>query len=273
MLRPLKDPLCITNSVNWIVLRQDTVLVCEQTEQLPHTNWASLPALHAYENEITQLFELDGNATNFYVIDVGIENLAVPGYEFVTLRQALMASVHEPFGIVGRAWQYSYFYQTHKYCGRCGSPMSKVEWEAAMHCHSCGHRSYPRVSPCVIVAIYRDDEILLALHKRHEKRGLYANIAGFVESGESLEQAVVREIKEEVGIEVQNVTYFDSQPWPFPHALMMGFIAEWKSGEIEIDETELVEARWFTLNALPHTPPMFTIAGRLIEAVKKKANL
>ena len=133
-----------------------------------------------------------------------------------------------------------------------------------MHCHSCQHRCFPRISPCIIVAIKRQGEILLA-HGRNHPQGIYSILAGFVESGETLEQAVHREVGEEVGIKVNNLCYFNSQPWPFPHSLMVGFLADYESGELEVDGVEILDAKWFAPDSLPPIPPSFSVAGQLIQ--------
>jgi NAD+ diphosphatase len=125
--------------------------------------------------------------------------------------------------------------------------------------------SYPRISPAVIVLVRKDDEALLARNARFPLP-FYSTLAGFVEIGESLEQTVAREIREEAGIEVKDVRYFGSQPWPFPHSLMVGFTARWAGGELRADEREILDARWWRADALPQVPPPLSIARRLIDA-------
>ncbi|MGL4085564.1 NAD(+) diphosphatase, partial [Escherichia coli] len=151
-----------------------------------------------------------------------------------------------------------------KYCGYCGHEMypSKTEW--AMLCSHCRERYYPQIAPCIIVAIRRDDSILLAQHTRH-RNGVHTVLAGFVEVGETLEQAVAREVMEESGIKVKNLRYVTSQPWPFPQSLMTAFMAEYDSGEIVIDPKELLEANWYRYDDFPLLPPPGTVARRLIE--------
>jgi NAD+ diphosphatase len=136
--------------------------------------------------------------------------------------------------------------------------------ERARTCPACGLAAYPRLSPAVITVVERGPEILLAQGINFPEP-FYSTLAGFVEPGESLEEAVEREIREEVGIEVRDVTYFGSQPWPFPNSLMIGFTATYGRGEIEIDPTELVDAAWFRKDALPHIPPPLSISRRLID--------
>jgi NAD+ diphosphatase len=170
----------------------------------------------------------------------------------------------------GRAVQVVEWSRTHRYCGRCGVETDVVAGERAMRCPSCSLLSFPRLSPAMITLVTRgdpgpDQRVLLA-------RGvqwtipMYSCLAGFVEPGESLEAAVVREVHEEVGIVATRPTYFGSQPWPFPNSLMIGFHAEYESGEIECDPTEIMDAGWFRRDELPMVPPAISIARRLIDA-------
>ena len=167
------------------------------------------------------------------------------------------------FELAARATQLALFLQTHRYCGQCGRAMRVVSWELAMLCHKCGHRVYPRISPCILVAVVKDKQFLLARSKRH-KPGFFSILAGFVESGETLEQAAVREVAEEVGIQIANLRYVGSQPWPFPHSLMAGFMADYVGGEIRCQPNEIEEAYWFDLTALPEIPPRETLSGQMI---------
>ncbi|MDR3430373.1 MAG: NAD(+) diphosphatase [Rouxiella aceris] len=168
------------------------------------------------------------------------------------------------FQLVGRGVQLSEFYRSHKFCGYCGHTMhvSKTEWAAL--CGHCKERYYPQIAPCIIVAIRRGDEILLAQHIRH-RGGVHTVLAGFVEVGETLEETVAREVMEESNIRVKNVRYVSSQPWPFPNSLMMAFMADYDSGDIRHDPSELLNAGWYRFDALPLLPAVGTIARRLIE--------
>ncbi|MGE4802707.1 NAD(+) diphosphatase [Yersinia hibernica] len=168
------------------------------------------------------------------------------------------------FQLAGRGVQLAEFYRSHRYCGYCGHQMhaSRTEW--ACLCNHCRERYYPQIAPCVIVAIRRGDEILLAQHVRH-RGGINTVLAGFVEVGETLEQAVSREVLEESNIHIKNLRYVTSQPWPFPHSLMMAFMAEYASGELRHDPKELLNAGWYRYDQLPLLPPPGTVARRLIE--------
>ena len=150
------------------------------------------------------------------------------------------------------------------YCGRCGKEMAPAEEINARKCPGCGMLVFPRISPAVITLVERDGQVLLARSTRFTAN-VYSVLAGFVEPGETLEDAVHREIEEEVGIQVRNVRYFGSQPWPFPDSLMIGFTAQYASGEIRIDESEIVDAGWFHPDKLPTLPGKISIARRLID--------
>ena len=187
-----------------------------------------------------------------------------PGTAFTGLRPLLARSDDELFAIAGRALQIVGWDETHRFCGRCGTPTEILQGERAKSCPACGLLAYPRVSPAVIMRITRGDEILLARGRRFPQP-IYSTLAGFVDPGESLEECVEREVREEAGIEIRDIAYFGSQPWPFPHSLMVGFTAEYAKGDLLIDEEELVDAGWFTPDALPLLPPHGSIARRLID--------
>ena len=155
--------------------------------------------------------------------------------------------------------------RTHRCCGRCGTPNEEVPTELARRCPRCELTTFPRISPAVIVLVRRGDQVLLG-RGNHLPPGLYSTLAGFVEPGETLEDAVRREIREEVGLELDAVRYFGSQPWPFPDSLMIGFTAEYAGGDLRVDPAELAEAHWYSLEELPPVPPAFSIARTLIDA-------
>lgn len=163
----------------------------------------------------------------------------------------------------GRAYQLLHWRSTHKHCGRCGCFTEITEGGRAILCSECRLTVYPRVSPCVIVLVSKGDQLLLAAAAGFQKR-FYSTLAGFMEPGETCEQAVAREVREEVGIEIGNIRFFSSQPWPFPSQLMIGFFADWQSGNLKLNEEEIEDADWFDVNSLPPTPPTASISGQLI---------
>jgi NAD+ diphosphatase len=152
----------------------------------------------------------------------------------------------------------------HRFCGGCGHPTELLPNERARRCPSCETPFYPRIAPAVIVLVQREREILLARNATFP-RPWYSAVAGFVEAGESLEEAVGREVLEEVGVELSEIQYFGSQPWPFGRSLMVGFNARYAGGEIRVDGTEIADARWFPADALPQLPPRISIARQLID--------
>lgn len=209
------------------------------------------------------LGDLDGAPCWSAELPVGFTPPA--GLALIGLRALFGQVPEEHYVVAGRAAQIVAWDRDHQFCGRCGSPMAPVPGERARKCPSCGLMSYPRLSPAIIVLIERGEQILLA--RGHQfVAGRFGIIAGFVEPGESLEEAVQREVREEVGIEVAEIAYFGSQPWPFPHGIMIGFRAQHAGGEISLDDGELAEADWYGASGLPNVPPKLSIARRLIDA-------
>lgn len=184
----------------------------------------------------------------------------------VTPLMALHAQVSEPEWIVaGRAVQLLEWRKTHRFCGRCGVETDQVPGDRAMRCPQCRLLAFPRLAPAVITLITREDGRALLARNANFPIPMFSCLAGFVEPGETLEQAVVREVQEEVGLTVGRVRYHSSQPWPFPHSLMIGFEAQWLDGEIAVDGVEIAEAAWFDTDDLPPIPPRLSIARRLID--------
>jgi len=207
------------------------------------------------------LGELEGRPCHSAEVPPGI---APPhGMSFSELRSAYSSIDEDLYLLAGRALQIVNWDQTTQYCGKCGHKTEPLLGERANKCPACGFTSYPRLSPAVITAVLNDDKILLA--RRSGARAMYSILAGFVEPGETLEECLKREILEEVGVRVKNPRYFTSQPWPFPNSLMIGFIADWESGEISPDGIEISEAGWYSAGNLPEIPPKMTIAREIID--------
>ena len=186
-----------------------------------------------------------------------------PGWRAVGLRQA-MQRFDAPLGaLAGRAAQVLEWDRTHRFCGVCGTPTTLAVAERARRCPACAHTAYPRLSPAMMVLVWRPGELLLA-RSPHYTAGMYSALAGFVEAGESLEDCVHREVAEEVGVQVRDLRYYGSQSWPFPNSLMVAYTAQWVAGHIVAQADEIEDAQWFALDALPAIPPRFSIAGHLI---------
>lgn len=193
------------------------------------------------------------------------DDCSVPaGTDFHSLRTIFGMIEESSFSMAMRALSIVNWENTHRYCGRCGSPVLRREDILAQQCTDCDLIIFPRISPAVIVLVEREGKVLLARASGFRER-LYSVIAGFVEPGESLEQTVKREIREEIGIGVKDIQYFGSQPWPFPDSLMIGFTAQYAEGEIEADGEEIVEAQWFAPNELPDIPDKISISRALID--------
>jgi NAD+ diphosphatase len=169
------------------------------------------------------------------------------------------------YKIAVRAVQIAYWDRTHRFCGKCGEQTTDREDIRAKECPKCGFIMFPRISPAVIVLVEHDEGMVLLARAKRFQGNLYSVLAGFVEPGETLEEAVQREIKEEVGIDVKGMRYFGSQPWPFPDSLMIAFIASYAGGEIKVDGEEIADARWFKAGDLPEIPGNISIARKLID--------
>lgn len=191
--------------------------------------------------------------------DGGSENLS-----FRELRSLFGVLEESEFLLAGKAAQIIHWDLTSRFCGRCGHKNEDKADERAKICPECGLILYPRISPAVIMVVVREQKILLA-HSNRFKSNMYSLIAGFVEPGETLEDAVQREIMEEVGIRVTNIRYFSSQPWPYPDSLMIGFIADYAGGEIRVDGVEIHDAGWYGNGDYPELPSRLSISRRLID--------
>lgn len=173
----------------------------------------------------------------------------------------------EEFRQASREREIAYWRETNRFCGKCGEAMTvhPDPSECAMLCPRCGFTAYPGISPAVIALVVKEGKILLQRNS-HYRATHWSLVAGFVDTGESLEDAMRREIREEASIEVKNLRYFGSQPWPFPSAMMVAFTAEYASGELKPDGTEVIESGWFAPDALPPIPPPGSVARRMIDA-------
>jgi NAD+ diphosphatase len=227
---------------------------------IPHL--ISLAAIGLAPVRVQFLGTLDGQPC--YSAEL-LEDAVIPdGMSVQGLRELYGALDEDLYSISSRAVQIMDWDRTHQYCGRCGTPTTQLPTERAKRCPKCSLTNYPRLSPAVIVLISRGEEVLLARAPRFPP-GMYSVLAGFVEPGESLEETVAREVREEVGIEIQDIRYFGSQPWPFPNSLMIGFTATYASGEIVVQPEELTDAAWFHKRNLPQVPPKLSIARKLID--------
>ena len=230
----------------------------EQWSPLPEREWRALQLAPVSQH---YMGVWRGAACFAVELKPGID--APPGFEWSSLRRFIQAPDEALFALAGRGMQLIEWHRTHRFCGSCGAALVAHKTDRARVCEPCKRTFYPRLSPCIIVLVTRGKELLLARGDRHPE-GMYSTLAGFIEPGETAEHAVHREVREEVGIEVQNLRYWGSQPWPFPHQLMLGFYAEYKAGDIVLEDEEISDAQWWYYRKLPQHPPAATISGRLI---------
>ncbi|MFH1603538.1 MAG: NAD(+) diphosphatase, partial [Pseudomonadota bacterium] len=201
-----------------------------------------------------------------YAFELAADTEAPPGTRWQGLRALYGRLDDSHFALAGRALQLIDWDRTHQFCGRCGTPTQHSGSERAKECPDCGLVAYPRIAPAIMCLVRRGREILLARSPRFLP-GVYSALAGFVEPGESLEQCIAREVLEETGITIADPRYFASQPWPFPHSLMIAFVADYAGGAITPAPGEIEDAQWFALDALPKLPAEISIARRLIDGV------
>ena len=206
--------------------------------------------------------KLDGKPCIAYSLDTPPADMK--GLETVGLRESWHVLPHDVYNVAGKAAELLYWDSNTRYCGVCGAPM-KRNTVISKQCTHCGKEVWPQVSPAIIVRIKRGDDILLVHSRNFRRSEMYGLVAGFVETGETLEECVIREVKEEVGLQIDNIRYFGSQAWPYPCGVMIGFTADYVSGEIHLQEEELSQARWFNRDHLPPIPDKMSIARKLID--------
>ena len=251
----------------WFAFQRSQMLVCRGA------NGPIVPACrdlteHGLEPLRSQYLGTYGGR-HCYAAEVHEEAPAPAGWELVGLRDVFAQVEGTLAAISGRAFQIVDWDRNHQYCSRCGTPTVLREGERARVCPACKRVTYPPISPAVMILVVRGREVLLA-RKPSFAPGRYSALAGFVEPGEMLEDTVVRETREEVGVEIHNIRYFGSQSWPFPHSLMVAFTAEHAGGEITPDGVEIEEGRWFDCAALPALPPSISISRRLIDTIARR---
>ncbi|MBO5578977.1 MAG: NAD(+) diphosphatase [Prevotella sp.] len=207
----------------------------------------------------TTVMNVDGEKA--YRIDHPI--LGNDNYEMCGLRQSYYKLPEEEYLKAGKCHELLYWDQNTKYCGVCGGPM-KFHTDISKRCEHCGKEVWPQLATAVIVLVRKGDEVLL-VHANNFRTDFYGLVAGFVETGETLEEAVHREVMEETGLHIKNLKYFASQPWPYPCGLMVGFTADYDGGKIHLQRSELSKGAWFDKDHLPHIPEKLSIARHLID--------
>ena len=249
----------------WFVFRGNKLLVKAAEARVP--SYSDVMRMGQNLSTIHYLGTFDGLPC--YTAEADEHALDPEGMVFQELRPLLGVLGEEVFSVAARAFQILHWDRTHRFCGRCGNRTELKDEERARVCTQCGLVNYPTMSPAIIVAVIRGSEILLARSRRFHG-DFYSVLAGFVEYGETFEQCVKREVREEVGIDVENIRYIASQPWPFPNTLMVAFTADHAGGVVIADNVEITDARWFDACDLPAIPPEGTIARRLIDLFVEK---
>jgi len=246
----------------WFAFCSDNLLVKAEKVGFPVPYLAGLGDLNLIPVRTQYLGTLDGQAC--YSAELSLQSIAPEGYVFSDLRSLYSRFGEDIFRLAGRAWQILSWDQSHQFCGRCGHLTEPLQGEIAKICPACKFISYPRISPVTSVAVLKDDKILLIRHAGSRGR-MRTIVAGFLEPGETLEECVKREVLEEVGLQVKNIKYFGSQSWPFPNSLMIGFTAEYESGEIKVDGKEVAEAAWSDVASISDIPPRMSISREIID--------
>jgi NAD+ diphosphatase len=246
----------------WFAFLKDRLFVLENDRELSIPCAKDLTEFNLKPVRTQYLGELDGRSC--YSAELPEDESLKETKIFIHLMSCFEQMGEDIFGIAGIAYQIVNWDRTHQYCGVCGTPTEDKTDERAKICPGCGMHHFPRLAPAVIVAVTKGDKLLLA-HSGRFRGKFYSVLAGFVEPGETFEDCVAREIMEEVGIKVKDIRYFGNQPWPFPHSLMVGFTAEYDSGEITVDDVEIKDAKWFTADNLPLIPGKISIARQLID--------
>lgn len=256
---PDANNICVLFSGNDIILRRSGKSV-----RLPRLQELLLDI----NTPIMHIGTIDGD--NCCTLAMDLE--ATPqGCKRINFRQALKLMSDTEVAAANRARQLLQWDKEHRFCGHCGKPTQMSTHDTSKVCKDCGARFYPRIMPAIIVLVRKGDRILLA-HNHKFREGLYSLVAGFVEAGENLEEAVAREVFEETNIKIKNIKYFSSQSWPFPQSLMLGFTAEYDSGELKPDGHELTDAQWFSKEELPLLPSHGSISRKIIDCFLQHQN-
>jgi NAD+ diphosphatase len=252
---------------NTVVLRAVTPPPLAEVPGVDTMFW-SVSVLSGIQDCVAAVIPVDaglGSKASLYAVLLELWPESLADTHAVATRHLLMERGFEAFSLVGRASQWINWYRSHRFCGACGSNNIALRNGALLSCPACKSEYYPRINPCIIVLVTDGRRILLA---RSSRRGttFFSCLAGFIEPGETAEEAVAREVYEEAGIQVTNIRYVKSQPWPFPSQLMLGFYADYAGGDLNPCPEELAEAGWYDVNALPSIPAAsISVAGQLIE--------
>lgn len=251
------------NCLSFLVFQKQ--LLVDATSQLPllltHTQLSTIK-----KNIATELFVGTYQSVDYQCIDLASLDAIDQPHLILNPRKLLGQLDETLWQAISRGLQLIEWHYAHQFCSRCGNQTCKHATEYALVCSACHHAHYPRINPCIMVLISDGDNILLAKSSRSNVSH-YSLIAGFVDAGESVEEATHREVREEVGLQVSNLKYICSQSWPFPHSLMLGFVAEYLDGQLCLDPVEIADAQWFDRHSITTVklPSKGTLSRKLID--------
>src|SRR6187399_3322694 len=260
----MTPPKRLTEPALWFAFRKAEILVVSGAERpaLPCCMDIGEHGLAPQRNQYLGLY----SGKHCFAVEIHESQSLPAGWAAMGLRDLFGMVETTLAALSGRAYQILEWDRNHQYCSRCGTPTELRTDERSRTCPACKYTTYPPISPAIMILITNGKKLLLA-RKASFPKGRFSALAGFVEPGEMLEDTVARETREEVGVEVKNIRYFGSQPWPFPHSLMVAFTAEYAGGEIRPDGVEIESARWFDVDELPNLPPSISISRRLITTI------
>lgn len=249
------------NPTLWFIYMKNNLLTIKDMDNIKIPTFEKI---EGFKDKLTRIYEIGSfNDTSFFCAELP-SNINIPtNVSLIPLNEVATIFNNDIFSICGKAYQILFWDQTHQFCGRCGCKTNTLEKEFAKICPNCNFISYPRISPAIIVGITKGNKMLLA-HNKNFPNDIHSTIAGFLEPNETLDECIKREVYEEVGIQIKNIKYFNSQPWPYPNSIMIGFTAEYESGEIIVDGTEITHADWYDKDNLPNLPNETTIARQII---------
>jgi NAD+ diphosphatase len=255
------EPEVIPETALWVLVKGDGI--CVSAGDVPAIFSGKNPEIAGIPVEHIQYLGHWGPIA-CYAAELRADAAMPAGLEYSGVRELFGRIPEVDLAIAAFAVRMIDFDRTTKFCGRCGAATRQLRTERSKTCTACNLITYPRLSPAIIVLVVRDDQVLLARSPRFPP-GMFGLIAGFIEPGENLEDAVRREVKEETGIAIKNIRYFGSEPWPFPNSLMIGFIADFAGGELILDPAEIEEAFWFDREHMPLVPERLSISRALID--------
>jgi len=251
------------DAIAHVFVRDALVQSLDEPRALPWRNWRAMGFRAARVQPIGRHLGVDHVAVALE--DDHPSDLMPPGWRAANLRNWFGALDDETLSIAMRAVQMLEWERTHRFCGACGVPTERASNERAMKCPRCRLTVYPRISPAMMALVTDGDRLLLG-RGINFPAGRYSALAGFLEAGETIEECVIREVREETNVQIRSPRYFGSQSWPFPNSLMIAFTAEYAGGELRHDPAELADAQWFHIDELPQLPPRLSIARALIDA-------